>query len=284
MAKKIPLIGGHVSAGGGLYPAIERAEAIGATAIQIFGASPRTWKVYAPKPENIEKFKTALANSAVKSVFLHGAYVVNLASPDPESVQKSIQNLADHLAIAELIGAKGLIFHVGSGKEMPKAEAIQQAITAMREVLKLSPGTAQLIIENAAGGGQKIGSAIAEIAEMIQGVNSKRMAACFDTAHAFEAGLIESYTSESVASLCDEWELQIGLDRLVALHVNDSKTPFNSRNDRHENIGEGYIGLDGFKALAGEARLRDKSWLLEVPGFDDDGPDKRNVDILRALF
>lgn len=280
----IPLIGAHVSAEGGLVNAFDRAETIGATVMQIFGASPRMYRANPVKDEAVTAFQDRWQKSSVEAVYLHAAYVVNLATPEPESLEKSVKNLAAHLSIADQIGASGLIFHVGSGKEMPKAEALAQAIAAMKEVLRRSSGSARLMIENSAGGGQKIGSTIDEIAAMISGVDSPRMAACFDTAHAFEAGVIEHYTPETVAALCDEWQEKIGLDRLLAMHVNDSKTPFDSHHDRHENIGEGFIGLSGFQALAAETRLHHVAWMLEVPGFDDNGPDKQNIDILRGCF
>jgi len=279
-----PLIGGHVSAAGGLHNAIDRAEAIGAEAIQLFCASPRAWKSPLPKAQDIKKFKERRKNSAVKAVYLHAAYLVNLASPLADTCKKSVRCLADHLAIAEKMGINGLIFHIGSGKELPKEEAFKKAVAAMKEVLKRVPGKSQLVIENTAGGGQKIGANPKDIGSMIKAVGSPRVKVCFDTAHAFEAGLIEKYTPAATKALFDEWDKYVGKDRIVALHVNDSKTIYNSRHDRHENIGEGHIGLEGFKVLAKEKRLRDKAWILEVPGFLGEGPDAKNVKILKSLF
>jgi len=280
----LPLIGAHVSATGGLATAIDNAERIGARSIQFFGASPRMWRALMPSAKNIDTYTERLRASSVKAVYLHAAYLVNLASPDGELRAKSIKNLTEHLRIAEAVAADGLIFHIGSGKEMPKEKAMDKAVEAMRSILKDAPGQAKLVIENAAGGGQKLGATAVEVGRMLDMLKSPRGAACFDTAHAFEAGVIEKYTPANIKKLVDEWGREVGLERLVALHVNDSKTAFNSHHDRHENIGEGYIGPDGFKNLAKEKRLWDKAWILEVPGFDGTGPDRRNIETLEACF
>lgn len=272
----MPIIGAHVSVAGGLAAGIDHAKHIGAEAIQIFGSSPRQWQTAFPSKENVLAYKKALSGSDVQAVYLHAAYLANPAGEKPDLWQKSIQSLADHLKIVEMIGADGLIFHTGSGN-------IRRVSQAIREVLKLIPGKSRLLIENSSGGGQKVGTTIDQLAEIFHAVDSGRVKFCLDTAHAFEAGVLE-YTPEKIESFFDEWDAKVGLENLVALHANDSKTKFGSHSDRHENIGEGYIGMEGFKNLAKEKRLHDKVWLLEVPGFDDLGPDKRNVDILTSLF
>ena len=282
--QKQPLIGAHVAAAGGLYHAIENAKAIGAEAIQIFGASPRQWYAKVPSDADVRKYAELLKESGVGAVYLHGAYLVNLASPDEGLRAKSIKNMTEHLKIAARIEADGLIFHVGSGKDMPKTEAIKKILSGMKAILKAVPGKVMLVMENTAGGGQKIGSNPLEYGEIMSVLDSNRVKVCIDTAHSFEAGLIEEYTSPNIKRFLDEWDREVGLENVVALHVNDSKTVFNSHHDRHENIGEGYIGLQGFKNLAKEKRLNHTAWLLEVPGFDNEGPDKKNVDILKACF
>lgn len=281
--KGIPHIGAHVAATGGPAAAVENALALGADAFQMYGASPRMWRASLPPEKKIKEFKDALAKSGITEVYLHAAYLVNLASPNDEIYEKSVMNLAAHLRIAEALGVRGLIFHVGSGKGSDPEEALRRELKGMKRVLKETPGKAWLVMENSAGGGDKIGSGIEEMAHLFEKAGSSRVKICFDTAHAFEAGLIESYTPENIKNLFDAWDAATGLDAITALHVNDSKTVYASHHDRHENIGEGYIGLDGFKALAGETRLRDKTWLLEVPG-QGEGPDKKNVDIIRSLF
>ncbi len=155
----------------------------------------------------------------------------------------------------------------------------------MQEVLAQVPGDTWLVMENSSGGGGKLGSTASDLGTIKRLVNSPRVKVCFDTAHAFEAGVLaENVTPENVKKVFDEWDREISLKDLVALHVNDSKTLHNSHTDRHENLGHGHIGLKGFRALAAEKRLHHAAWILEVPGFDNEGPDKENVDILKKCF
>lgn len=277
-----PIIGAHIS--GGLSASVLGAEKIGAHAMQIFGSSPRMWRTRMPLVAEIAEYKKALAKSNVRAVYLHAAYLVNLASSSPEIYAYSMQSLIDHLKIAELIGAEGVIFHLGSTKGGTREEGFAREIAAMQKILHAVPGKAELIMENTAGGGDKIGAEIADIARILHAVKSPRVKVCFDTAHGFEAGLVETYTPVSVKKLFDEFDKELGIENIVAIHANDSKTISGSKHDQHENIGEGHIGLAGFKALAGEKRLHDKAWLLEVPGFGGEGPDAENIKILTECF
>lgn len=280
-----PKIGAHVSTAGGLHKAFERAGAIGADCIQIFGATPRSFSVKLPTHAEAELFKKTRKEAGIGPVYLHAPYLINLATPDKILLKKSIALLTAHLKIADIIGAEGLIFHIGStlGKlELETAE--RQVAAAMKAAMKGSQGKSALVIENSSGGGGKVGTTPEEIGRILELVDSTRVKVCIDTAHAFESGLIAKYDAENIERFEDEWRREVGLDRIVALHANDSKTPFDSKSDRHENIGEGHIGLAGFRALAKQAHLREKPWLLEVPGFDGEGPDKRNVDILKRCF
>jgi deoxyribonuclease IV len=278
-----PIIGAHVSVAGGLYNAVANAENIGAECAQIFGASPRQWSAKMPKKEDVERLMTAQKEKSFGPIYLHAAYLVNLATPKRDLLGKSIENLTNHLAIAAAIEAEGLIFHAGSGKGMERKEALDQEVRAMKKIIKNVPGNSQLIIENTAGGGERIGD-IDDVKYLFKKVNSNRVKVCIDTAHAFESGLIEKYTPQNIKKFVDLWDKAVGIKNIVALHANDSKTEAGSRHDRHENIGEGHIGMEGFKALAREKRLHDKVWILEVPGFDNNGPDKKNINILKSCF
>lgn len=277
-----PKIGAHVSVAGGLHFAIDNALTISAECAQIFGSSPRQWRTRTPSKEDVALFKKKRKEKSFGSVFLHAAYLVNLASPNEELLKKSVQSLADHLAIAAAIGAEGLIFHVGSGKGTTKKEALDREVLAMKTILQKISGPT-LIMENTAGGGEKIGD-IEDIEYLYKKVNSKRVKLCYDTAHGLESGLISSYGPALIKKLFDSWSDAVGAENIVAIHANDSKTAFNSKNDRHENIGEGHIGLRGFSALAKDKRAAAASWILEVPGFDDKGPDKKNIDILKECL
>ncbi|MDO8469529.1 MAG: deoxyribonuclease IV [bacterium] len=283
-AKSKPIIGGHVSAAGGLVNAVTNAQAIGADAIQIFGASPQSWRAKHPSADDVARYRDVYAKSGLRGCYLHAAYLVNLASANPDFYMNSVQSLVDHLKIAAAIGADGLIFHLGSSKGIDRDAAIEQEIEGIKKVLKAVPGTAKLLLENSAGGGDKIGATIEDVARLFNGAASDRVEVCFDTAHAFEAGIITEYTPANITKLFDAWDTAIGMENLTVIHANDSMTESSSHHDKHENIGEGFMGITAFKNLANEKRLHDKVWLLEVPGFDDEGPDAKNIGILRSCF
>ncbi|MBI4193001.1 MAG: deoxyribonuclease IV [Candidatus Colwellbacteria bacterium] len=280
---KTSYIGAHVSSAGGLYRAIGNARGIGADCVQIFGSSRRQWHVRMPSVEEAERYRSEARECSLGSTYLHAAYLVNLGSADGAIYRRSVSSLAGHLAIAEMIGAEGLIFHAGSAGEGEKKEIFDQVVSGMREVLRSVPGATRLIIENA-GSRKKIGAGLDEIGALLRAVRSERVKVCIDTAHALEAGIIETYAPAHIRRFMDEIEREIGLKNVVAIHANDSKTPHNSQRDIHENIGEGYIGIEGFRNLASEKRLLDKTWILEVPGFDGRGPDKENIARLRSCF
>jgi deoxyribonuclease-4 len=278
-----PRLGAHVSTAGGLLNAVGNAEKLGAVTIQIFGASPRQWSARLPLEAEIREYREALLKSDIGSVYLHAAYLVNLASGDRDLYEKSIENLSSHLKIAELIGAKGLIFHLGSSGDQSRDRVLGRVVDGMRSVLKRIPGNSMLLMENSSGGGNKVGASPEELGKLLIGIGLKRVGICLDTAHAYEAGQVryeDGHLKEFIAKL----DANIGLDAILVIHANDSKTDFNSGLDRHANIGQGYIGLDGFGALAREKGLWDKDWILEVPGFAGHGPDKRNLELLRSCF
>lgn len=280
-----PLLGAHVSTAGGLKNAIANAERIGAECIQIFGSSPRQWRAPLPAQQVADEYLAALKDSNVKAVYLHAPYLINLASPDSELHQKSIQNLVDNLKIADALHADGVIFHLGSAGKSDRITAFKQQVKGLKAALSQTKGgKAKIVLENSSGGGGKFGATIEDIAAVINSVKSNRLGVCYDTAHGFEAGLIDEYSPKKIKDLLDTFDTLIGIDKLLALHVNDSKTAFGSNHDRHENLGKGHIGLKAFQNLAKEKRLSNTAWLLEVPGFDGMGPDKKNMDIMKSLF
>lgn len=272
-----PLLGAHVSAAGGLPNAIRNAQKIGAQTIQIFGSSPRQYAVRIPSPQIVAEYKDALRKSRINPVFLHAPYLITLGSPKSSMRAISIKALSGHLEIAEAIGARGLIFHLGSGDP-------GKTVAGIKTVLKAISGKTLLLMENSSGGGTKLGSTIDSLAALFAKVKSPRVKLCFDTAHAYESGALSYEDPKTIKKYFDEWDAKIGLHNLDCVHVNDSKTAFGSRADRHENIGQGHIGLRGFVNLAKERRLHDKPWILEVPGMRDEGPDKKNIEMLESCF
>lgn len=281
--RKKPLLGAHVSAAGGLFRSIAKAEELGAEVIQIFGASPRQWTVKLPSAAEVEKYRSALRKSNIRAVYLHAAYLVNLASADDQLYRKSVDNLSAHLRIARVIGAQGLIFHLGSSGDPDKYHVLNRIVRGMQIVLRNVPGITPLLMENSSGGGGKIGTSPEELGWLLQNAQSRRIRTCLDTAHAYEAGEL-SFDTAGIRDFLKRWRRHVGLRNLTVLHANDSKTSFGSGVDRHENIGRGHIGLGGFRRLAEVRDLWSADWILEVPGFENSGPDKKNLDALRSCF
>ena len=277
-----PRIGAHVSTAGHIDVAVENAREVGAEAVQIFGAAPQQWRRKTHKEEEIAAFREGMAAAEIGPNFIHGVYLVNLASADGELVDKGVDALIADMRLGAALGIAGVIFHVGSHKGLGFEAVLAPMVEAMKRVLAESPDDVWLCLENNAGTGNSVGSSFAEIGAIMDGVGDKQVKVCLDTCHAHSAGynLVEK---ESFEVAMTEFEREIGLEQLVAVHANDSKTPFHSGKDRHENIGRGSIGLGGFEGVIRHPAFARVPWLLEVPGFEGKGPDALNVKILRAL-
>jgi deoxyribonuclease-4 len=230
----------------------------------------------------VEEFKKQSAEHDIGPTFIHGLYLINLASPKPEQLEKSFNALVDEMCAASLIGAKGVIFHLGSHQGAGYDACVEQLIDQCGKVLEATPSDAWLILENSAGMGGGIGSKFAELGRIVRDVGSERVKVCLDTCHTFAANY-DIATPDGLSATMEEFEREIGLDRLVAVHANDSKAPLGGGLDRHANIGEGHIGREGFLNIMSHAAFADVPFLLEVPGFDNEGPDAQNVAILKEL-
>ncbi len=276
-------IGGHVSAAGGLDKAIDRGADIGAETVQIFGAPPQGWRRAALAPEQVALFRQKARDKNVLPVFIHGVYLINLATAIPENLTKSVSSLTAEMTLQGQIGAEGVIFHLGSHKGVGLDNVFAQIVDSVRKVLEGSPAHTNLLIENSAGMGNSIGSRFADIGRIIHEVGSERVQVCLDTQHAFASGYYNVAERDGLEKTLEDFEKHIGLARLRAVHANDSKCPFGGGLDRHENIGEGHIGLKGFQVIMGNPAFKGVPFLLEVPGFEGEGPDRRNVDILKEL-
>ena len=275
-------VGAHVSSSGGLTTAFERAGAIGAETIQIFGAPPQVWRRRKIRPEECEAFRAGMAETDIQPVFLHGVYLINLATANPEQLKKSSDALAGDLNLASAIGAKGVIFHVGSHKGAGFDQVLPQIVETLQSVLKETPDDAWIILENSAGMGGSVGSKFSELGAIMKAVDSPRLQVCLDTEHAYAAG----YNLAEQAGIDEamaEFEREVGVRHLVAVHANDSKIELGGGVDRHDNIGEGHIGREGFEVIMAHQAFADVPFLLEVPGFEKDGPDKPNIDILKEI-
>ncbi len=275
-------IGAHVGASGGLTTAFERAQAIGAETIQIFGATPQMWRRRKIRPDECEAFQSQIAATCIEPVFIHGVYLINLATEKPELLAKSTEALAGDLRLASAIAAKGVIFHVGSHKGAGFAQVLSQISDALKEVLDETPDDAWIILENSAGMGGSVGSKLSELAAIMGAVGSPRLKVCLDTEHAYAAGY-DLADRDGLEQTMAEFDREIGLAQLVAVHANDSKIALGGGVDRHDNIGEGHIGRAGFEVIMAHPAFREVPFLLEVPGFEKEGPDKPNVDILKEI-
>ena len=275
-------VGAHVKASGGVDKAIGRAEDIGAETIQIFSGAPQAWRRKEYRPEEVEAYKAGAAEKGIGPAFVHGVYLVNLATDKEENLAKSLDALVHDMNVCHLLGVKGVIFHIGSHRGAGYEQVFGQVVESVRKIVEATPEDTWLILENSAGMGGAIGSKFEELGRIIREVGSLRVKVCLDTQHTFAADY-DLKTKDGLVAAMSEFEAEVGLDRLVAVHANDSKCPLAGGVDRHENIGEGHIGLDGFQNIMSHPAFRDVPFLLETPGFDNQGPDQRNVEILKRL-
>ena len=275
-------VGAHVKTSGGVDKGVERAAEMGAETIQVFSGAPQAWRRKVYGKAELDAYRAKLAETGIGPVFIHGLYLINLASSNPDFLAKSYEALVIEMQAASLIGARGVIFHLGSHKGAGYEARFEQLVDYVRRVIDATPEDAWLILENSAGMGGAIGSKFAELGRIIRESGSKRVKVCLDTQHAFAAGYDVKTRAGLDASMA-EFEREVGLECLVAAHANDSKCALAGGIDRHENIGEGQIGRDGFINLLSHAAFAEVPFLLEVPGFDKEGPDRANVEILKAI-
>ena len=277
-----PLIGAHVSSAGGPHKVFRKALEIGAEAVQLFISAPQQWKAPVLTDENVELFLAAKAEAGLP-VFFHGVYLMNFGSQDPGILEKSVASLAGYMRWADQLGAKGTIIHVGSHLGLGFEGVLPQMSRLLRQALDDAQNESWLILENNAGVGNCCARNFPEIGAIIRSLeDDPRLKVCIDTCHAFAMGY-DIATPTGCESAMAEFDREIGLDRLVAVHANDSKTPLGGIRDRHENIGDGLIGYDGFAAVMAHPAFAGIPFLLEVPGMDKKGPDAENIARLKRI-
>jgi deoxyribonuclease-4 len=275
-------IGAHVGTAGGVEKAIDRAQEIGAEAIQIFSGAPQAWRRKEYRAEEVEAYKARAAETGIGPAFIHGVYLVNLATDNSDNLAKGINALVHDMNVCHMLGSLGVIFHIGSHRGAGYDHFFGQVVDSVGRIVAATPEDTWLILENSAGMGGAIGSRFEELGRIISEAGSPRVRVCLDTQHAFAAGY-DLKTKDGLEAALSEFDREVGLDRLVAVHANDSKCPLAGGVDRHENIGEGHIGLDGFENIIAHPAFADVPFLLEVPGFEKQGPDRRNVETLKSL-
>ena len=269
-------IGAHVSSSGGIHTAIERAEAIGAESVQVFTQSPRTWRQTNHDPATFERFRERREEAAIAGVLCHALYLCNFAAPDDAIYEKSIAALRSTMEIACAIGADGVVLHVGSHLGAGLDKGLERVVPALEQVLELSNDTTWLLLENSAGAGGTIGRSIDELATIFDRLDGHpRLGVCLDSCHLYVSG-VDVTDPATLDALLDEVDATIGLDRLRALHVNDSAAPLGSNRDRHENIGEGLLG-EQLGVFLGHPKLQGLPAVLETAGPEKRGPDANEV-------
>jgi deoxyribonuclease-4 len=275
------LFGGHVSSAGGIHTAIDRVEAIGGDAVQLFTQSPRAWRPTAHDPANLARFRERRAEAGVGYVLCHAIYLINLATPHRDLYEKSVAALRQTLEVARAIEGD-VVFHVGSHLGAGLDEALVRITAALEPLLERTTDSTWLLLENCAGAGGTIGRSVEELAVIADRLGGHpRLGLCLDTCHLWVSGVDVSDPAR-VDTLVAEVDASLGLDRLRALHVNDASTPLGSNRDRHANIGEGVIG-DGLAPLLRHPSVQDLPALLETPGPEGHGPDAVEVRKLREL-
>jgi len=281
-----PYIGAHLSVSGGLSNAIKSIKDKGGNCLQIFSSSPRTWQRANISKEDIAFFIEIKHSFQIDPIFFHAMYLINLADPGQTGI-KSINALRHELSLAPQLEIMGSIVHTGSFKSKDTSLSCRDKtnypvlLKNIKIVLDNSPKESLLILENA--GNRKIGQIIDQLAEIIEDVRNDRIRVCIDTCHLHAAGYDLS-TKESFKQFIDEFDQKIGIHKLAVVHMNDSKDLRGNLRDRHENIGQGHVGIGVFDHFINNPRTKNIPFIIETPGFDNKGPDKKNIDILKKLI
>ncbi|HXR12210.1 MAG TPA: deoxyribonuclease IV [Gaiellaceae bacterium] len=269
-------IGAHVSSSGGIHTAVDRAVAISADSMQIFTQSPRMWRPTNHDPATFERFRERRAEVGMGGVVCHALYLCNLAAPDDDVYAKSVAALSNTMEVACGIGADGVVFHVGSHLGSGLEIGLERVLPAMEQVLELCSDETWLLMENSAGAGGTIGRSIEELATIHERLDRHpRLGICLDSCHLYVSG-VDVADPAALDACLDEVDSSIGLDRLRALHVNDSATALGSNRDRHANMGEGVLG-ERLGVFLGNPRLQGLPAILETAGPAGHGPDADEV-------
>jgi len=275
-------LGAHVSSSGGIHTAIDRIEQIGGESVQVFTQSPRAWRPTNHDPANFERFKERRTEAGIEGVFCHALYLINLASPKKDFYEKSVAALRNTVDVACGIGADGVVFHVGSHQGAGFEKGLKRVVPALRQCLERCTDETWLLIENTAGTGDTIGRSIDELAAIVDRLDRHpHLGICLDSCHLYASGY-DVTDLKALDGVIEQVDEKIGIDRLKAVHVNDSKAPLGSNRDRHDNIGEGLMG-DRLGVFLSHPRLQGLPAVLEVPGTDGRGPDKKQVQKLKRL-
>lgn len=290
----MPRLGAHLSIAGGLPRAVDRAEASGCQALQIFTKSAGQWRARALPPEEIALFRRRVRQTGVRPVVAHNSYLINLAAADPALRARSIAALCDELDRAEALGLHGLVMHPGSYTSGTEQAGLRMIAEGLAEIFESRPdGKTRILLEHTAGQGTNLGHRFEHLAEIIERLGgSRRVGVCLDTCHLLAAGY-DVCSTEGYENTFRQFGAIVGFSRLKVFHLNDSKQPLGSRVDRHAHIGKGCLGLEPFRRILNDPRFANLPMLLETPKLetpqsrrlsDVDPLDRMNLDVLRGLL
>jgi deoxyribonuclease IV len=277
-------LGAHMSIAGGMHRALERGRSIGCNAVQLFVTNTNMWSMRPLGAGEIALFRDRSGMFAPNFVLAHSSYLVNLASPDPRILERSIAGFVGELRRAGALGVPYMVVHPGSHRGAGENAGLKRIAASLDEVLAASgPRAPDILLETTAGQGNSLGTTFDQLARIIGAVRtSGSLGVCFDTAHVFAAGY-DLRTRRAYEKTIREFDLAIGLDRLKAFHLNDSAKGLGSRVDRHALIGAGALGLGAFSLLMKDERFVDRPMVLETPKGPDDSNDTRALALLRDL-
>ncbi len=271
----------HVRIAAGYRAAIEYAQRVGCEALQVFSTNPRTYRITALDRPALELFKSMRAEAGIDPCVIHASYLINLASDDPKIAQGSLRLLQADLETAQASGVRYVNTHLGSYGQRDRGEAFISACRLLESVLEEIPPGVDLVLENSAGAGALCGGTLEELGRFVKTIDHPQLGICLDTAHAWAAGY-EISSQRGVDDFVDRAAEAIGIDRIALFHFNDTQVELGASRDRHHHIGEGKIGVEGFRAFAMHPELREKTAILETPG--DEADDIRNMKMLRAIL
>lgn len=290
----MPRLGAHLSIAGGLPRAVDRAVASGCESLQIFTKSTGQWRARPLPPEEVAQFRRAVERSGLHPVLAHNSYLINIAAASPPLREQSIASLGEEIDRAEALGLDGLVMHPGSHTTGTPEAGLQLVVDGLRRLLAARPrGRTMILLEHTAGQGTNLGHRFEHLAEILARLDgSPRLGVCLDTCHLLTAGY-DLCTPRGYRATFREFDRIVGLSRIRAFHLNDSKKPCGSRVDRHEHIGKGCLGLEPFRMLLNDRRFAGLPMLLETPKLetpesrrrgDVDPWDARNLRTLRRLL
>jgi len=290
----MPRLGAHLSISGGLPRAVDRAVASRCEALQIFTKSAGQWRARVIPDDEMVLFRRRVADTGIHPVIAHNSYLINIAAAAPALREQSLAALLEEYDRADALGLQGLVMHPGSFTTSTESDGLRLIASGLRALLRTRRRAAPLILlEHTAGQGTNLGHRFEHLAKIIEGLDgSPRVGVCLDTCHLLAAGY-DICSEEGYVQTFREFDRLVGLDRLKAFHLNDSKKPCGSRVDRHEHIGKGCLGLEAFRRLVTDPRFAGLPMLLETPKLDTpesrrrsdvDPWDARNLRTLRRLM